>query len=318
MSGMPMKRRREDEDGQHTGNVQGGRPTAIPRLETNPTVVQQGPPPQAVPPQGQAMMNFPTVMGGQMHGYPQEQFLRQQQNMMRAAMSQQHMLPPQMQGGQMHGGQPPREGMQYAEGVPTTQMQQAHKMQPKTEETGAPQPLLQQQQQVPPQQQQGQPQPDKIQPLQDNSVAQSQASAQHTQQQQNKLKVEDALSYLDQVRQQFENQPQVYNKFLDIMKEFKSSNIDTPGVIHRVSQLFEGHPDLIVGFNTFLPTGYKIEVPDKSGQIRVTYKDGHGNMEQHELQMHPISMRKTQPAPMQGIPMQPQPQPQQQQQQQQT
>lgn len=44
------------------------------------------------------------------------------------------------------------------------------------------------------------------------------------------------------------------------MKEFKSQSIDTPGVITRVSHLFKGHPELIVGFNTFLPPGYKIEV----------------------------------------------------------
>uniref|UniRef100_A0A8C2WAV2 SIN3 transcription regulator family member Ab n=1 Tax=Cyclopterus lumpus TaxID=8103 RepID=A0A8C2WAV2_CYCLU len=75
-----------------------------------------------------------------------------------------------------------------------------------------------------------------------------------------RLKVEDALSYLDQVKLQFGNQPQVYNDFLDIMKEFKSQSIDTPGVINRVSQLFKGHPDLIMGFNTFLPPGYKIEI----------------------------------------------------------
>ena len=36
--------------------------------------------------------------------------------------------------------------------------------------------------------------------------------------------------------------------------------IDTPGVIGRVSTLFKGHPGLIVGFNTFLPPGYKIEI----------------------------------------------------------
>lgn len=36
------------------------------------------------------------------------------------------------------------------------------------------------------------------------------------------LQVEDALSYLDQVKLQFGSQPQVYNDFLDIMKEFKS------------------------------------------------------------------------------------------------
>ena len=78
-----------------------------------------------------------------------------------------------------------------------------------------------------------------------------------------RLKVEDALSYLDQVKYKFGNQPQVYNDFLDIMKEFKSQSIDTPGVIARVSCLFKGYPELIVGFNTFLPPGYKIEVrPD--------------------------------------------------------
>ncbi|MED6241542.1 Paired amphipathic helix protein Sin3a, partial [Ataeniobius toweri] len=86
------------------------------------------------------------------------------------------------------------------------------------------------------------------------------ASVQGQQQQFQRLKVEDALSYLDQVKLQFGNQPQVYNDFLDIMKEFKSQSIDTPGVINRVSQLFKGHPDLIMGFNTFLPPGYKIEV----------------------------------------------------------
>ncbi|XP_013856200.1 paired amphipathic helix protein Sin3b isoform X2 [Austrofundulus limnaeus] len=45
------------------------------------------------------------------------------------------------------------------------------------------------------------------------------------------------------------------------MKEFKSQSIDTPGVINRVSQLFHGHPDLVLGFNAFLPPGYRIEVP---------------------------------------------------------
>lgn len=81
-----------------------------------------------------------------------------------------------------------------------------------------------------------------------------------TQQQFQRLKVEDALSYLDKVKFSFNNQPQVYNDFLDIMKEFKSQSIDTPGVIQRVSDLFRGHPELIFGFNTFLPPGYRIEI----------------------------------------------------------
>uniref|UniRef100_A0A671PPW9 Paired amphipathic helix protein Sin3b n=1 Tax=Sinocyclocheilus anshuiensis TaxID=1608454 RepID=A0A671PPW9_9TELE len=76
-----------------------------------------------------------------------------------------------------------------------------------------------------------------------------------------KIQVEDALSYLDQVKIRFGNDPGIYNKFLDIMKEFKSQSIDTPGVINRVSQLFHGHPDLVLGFNAFLPPGYRIEIP---------------------------------------------------------
>ena len=82
----------------------------------------------------------------------------------------------------------------------------------------------------------------------------------------------DALSYLDQVKVRFVHQPDVYNQFLDIMKDFKSQAIDTPGVIDRVSSLFAGHPELIQGFNTFLPPGYRIEcgTRDDPNAIRVT------------------------------------------------
>uniref|UniRef100_A0A673CW99 Paired amphipathic helix protein Sin3a n=1 Tax=Sphaeramia orbicularis TaxID=375764 RepID=A0A673CW99_9TELE len=117
------------------------------------------------------------------------------------------------------------------------------------------------------------------------------------QQQFQRLKVEDALSYLDQVKLQFGNQPQVYNDFLDIMKEFKSQSIDTPGVINRVSQLFKGHPDLIMGFNTFLPPGYKIEVQTNDlvnvttpGQIH--YITPHGI----SVQNIPVTGASSQPA----------------------
>jgi paired amphipathic helix protein Sin3a len=72
------------------------------------------------------------------------------------------------------------------------------------------------------------------------------------------LNITDALSYLDAVKFQFEYKLGVYNQFLDIMKEFKSHRIDTPGVIKRVSSLFRLHPMLIEGFNTFLPCGYRI------------------------------------------------------------
>ncbi|KAJ3048832.1 Transcriptional regulatory protein sin3 [Rhizophlyctis rosea] len=97
------------------------------------------------------------------------------------------------------------------------------------------------------------------------------------------LNVKDALSYLDQVKIQFSDQPEVYNRFLDIMKDFKSQSIaitsnqiDTPGVIDRVSSLFRGHPNLIMGFNTFLPPGYKIEPTNNPNDpVRVTTPRDH-------------------------------------------
>lgn len=113
------------------------------------------------------------------------------------------------------------------------------------------------------------------------------------------LNVKDALSYLDQVKVQFQSRPDVYNLFLDIMKDFKSQTIDTPGVIQRVSSLFRGHPALIQGFNTFLPPGYRIECsldPSDPNPIRVTtpmgtttQQDSNSNVvfeQQGQQQMH--------------------------------
>ncbi|KAI7870014.1 hypothetical protein BDF14DRAFT_1950982 [Spinellus fusiger] len=91
------------------------------------------------------------------------------------------------------------------------------------------------------------------------------------------LNVRDALTYLDLVKVRFSDQPDVYNRFLDIMKDFKSQSIDTPGVIERVSTLFKGHPTLVSGFNTFLPPGYRIECstdPCEPDMIRVTTPSG--------------------------------------------
>ncbi|KAF8336324.1 uncharacterized protein EI90DRAFT_159683 [Cantharellus anzutake] len=45
------------------------------------------------------------------------------------------------------------------------------------------------------------------------------------------LTVKDALLYLELVKAKFSDQPDVYNQFLDIMKDFKRRSIDTPGII---------------------------------------------------------------------------------------
>ncbi|KAG6335085.1 hypothetical protein ID866_3994 [Astraeus odoratus] len=101
------------------------------------------------------------------------------------------------------------------------------------------------------------------------------------------LNVSDALSYLDAVKSHFQDKPDVYNNFLDIMKDFKSEVIDTPGVIERVSMLFHGNPDLIQGFNTFLPPGYRIEIssdPRDPNVITVTTPMGTTTQSTHSFE----------------------------------
>ena len=114
-----------------------------------------------------------------------------------------------------------------------------------------------------------------------NAAAPPQTNGVNPLNQQQQPILNDALSYLDQVKVRFQDQPDVYNQFLDIMKDFKSQAIDTPGVIERVSSLFAGHPELIQGFNTFLPPGYRIEcgLSDDPNIIRVTTPMGTSNFQ---------------------------------------
>ncbi|KAK9683281.1 hypothetical protein RND81_10G128900 [Saponaria officinalis] len=77
-----------------------------------------------------------------------------------------------------------------------------------------------------------------------------------------KLTTDDALQYLKEVKEMFQDQREKYDHFLEVMKDFKAQRIDTEGVIARVKELFKGHNNLIYGFNTFLPKGFEITLED--------------------------------------------------------
>ena len=79
-----------------------------------------------------------------------------------------------------------------------------------------------------------------------------------------RLTHEDAMDFLDRVREVFSDRPFIYNNFLAVMKEFKDQTISTDGVINRVKLFFKGHPDLLQGFNLFLPPAYRINVEAES------------------------------------------------------
>jgi paired amphipathic helix protein Sin3a len=87
-----------------------------------------------------------------------------------------------------------------------------------------------------------------------------------------RMKHEDAMEFLERVRDIFADRPFIYNSFLAVMKEFKDQSINTDGVINRVKLLFKGHPDLLQGFNLFLPPPYRIKVEAESPPDTATAK----------------------------------------------
>jgi paired amphipathic helix protein Sin3a len=113
-------------------------------------------------------------------------------------------------------------------------------------------------------------------------------------QQNRRLDIGDSLKYLDSIKLRFLHAPHVYERFLDIMKSFKEGtyvvyalfsffahptfpnspldrSINTTGVIQSTCELFDGHPDLIMGLVTFLPAGYYIEcTTERNGANRIT------------------------------------------------
>jgi hypothetical protein len=84
---------------------------------------------------------------------------------------------------------------------------------------------------------------------------------------------DDARFFLYEVRDEFEDNKAVYDRYLALLRSFSEKQcvllhecvclarqvahtaprIDTPGVVAEVKLLFKGHGRLIEGFNAFLP-----------------------------------------------------------------
>ncbi|KAJ5077450.1 sin3b-related [Anaeramoeba ignava] len=74
----------------------------------------------------------------------------------------------------------------------------------------------------------------------------------------NEMKNPEAVEFLGKIRDYFSNNEQKMQTFLEILREFKYRRQDTPSVIAKIIQIFEGDTDLLMKFNRFLPSDYKI------------------------------------------------------------
>ncbi|CAJ1939996.1 unnamed protein product [Sphenostylis stenocarpa] len=68
----------------------------------------------------------------------------------------------------------------------------------------------------------------------------------------------EALAYCSALRYVFRDKTEKYEAFLEITKGFKARRVDVEGVIARMKELLKGHNDLLLRFNTFLPSEYQI------------------------------------------------------------
>ncbi|XP_045820398.1 uncharacterized protein LOC123913639 [Trifolium pratense] len=72
---------------------------------------------------------------------------------------------------------------------------------------------------------------------------------------------EDASAFIEKVKDVFEvKNKEKYDEFLEILKDSKAGRIDRSVVAERVKEMFEGHTDLILGFNAFLPNTLQIQL----------------------------------------------------------
>ena len=96
------------------------------------------------------------------------------------------------------------------------------------------------------------------------------------------MDAEAAKAYLERVRAAFIDDPGRYNRFLDIMREFKQGRGEreeehaaaTDRVIAAVKALFKGHRSLLLGFSAFLPQGFHLDVPEEEEEAAAEAEAG--------------------------------------------
>ncbi|KAK8808597.1 hypothetical protein WA158_008498 [Blastocystis sp. Blastoise] len=76
------------------------------------------------------------------------------------------------------------------------------------------------------------------------------------------MQFQDALEYMNTIRNRFADESDKYEQFLKIMVDAKSKSCNKKLVIQQISKLFEGHNDLISKFHMFLPDDVPVTPPE--------------------------------------------------------
>lgn len=89
------------------------------------------------------------------------------------------------------------------------------------------------------------------------------------------VELDDALNYLDKIKKRFQKHPAIYNQFLEILGNYQREKTSTEDVYAQVTRLFGSTaPDLVQGFEQFLPEHAKAAVLARAQQIhKVTVEE---------------------------------------------
>jgi histone deacetylase complex regulatory component SIN3 len=76
-----------------------------------------------------------------------------------------------------------------------------------------------------------------------------------------------SIGYIMNVKKAYADNPDVYSAFMGVLKHFHCKKSDELSTVNKVVALFRTRPDLVLGFNEFLPPGFSIHMYEKSGYV---------------------------------------------------
>ncbi|CAK8536904.1 unnamed protein product [Lathyrus sativus] len=82
---------------------------------------------------------------------------------------------------------------------------------------------------------------------------------------------DDAKIYIKEIKAAFKDEKHKFNEFLKTMKDFKKKRTNLACMLERVKELFEGHRELLLKFNTFLPEEFEITPPQEKPNVDIEY-----------------------------------------------
>lgn len=104
----------------------------------------------------------------------------------------------------------------------------------------------------------------------------------------------NSLSYVQNIKDTFKDDPAVYRKFSRILGDYHSNEVDVVSTLYEIVSLFQHHPDNVLGFNTFLPPGYSVRMTEKTAYMLEYPGPGDGSTEYTRINIEdrPDSRRK--------------------------